>query len=56
MDFPAACYLGVCLSVAAATTAGFEISERGFAIGGGVHIGVVLAADVFRTSLVRSAT
>lgn len=56
MVLPAMYCLGICLSAAATATARSEISRSGVAIVGQVHVGVVFAAAVLLTSLVRSAT
>lgn len=55
VGFPATNYLGLCLSAAPTVTSGSEISGRGFAIIGEVHVGAAFAVTVLYTSLVRSA-
>lgn len=56
VGFPAAYCLRFCLFTAAAITAESEISRRGVAVLEGVHEGVVFAANVLRTSLVKYVT
>lgn len=56
MVFLAAYYLEAFLSMAAATTAGSDTNGRGVAVVLGVHVGMVFAATILRTSMVRSAT
>lgn len=56
MDFSATYCLRVHLSAAVDSTSGSEINGKRVFDAGGVHVGVVLAATMLCTCLVRAAT